>query len=47
MTLNEAHESTKQSCTFLLKNSKVKRKGGLCELDISPIIATFTLDERV
>ena len=34
---DEDLESIKQLCTFLLNNSKVKRKGGVCELDLSPI----------
>jgi len=33
----EGPESTKQLCTFLLNISKVNRKGGVCELDLSPI----------
>jgi hypothetical protein len=45
MTLDEAPEYTKQLCTFLLKMSKIKRKG-VCEVYSSPIIATFTLDEK-
>ena len=37
MIFEESPESTKQLCTFLLNISKVKRKGGVCELDFSPI----------
>ena len=36
----EALKSIRQLCTFLLNTSKVKRKGGVCELDLSPIKIT-------
>lgn len=37
--LDEAPESTKQLCRFLLKTSKVERNGGIMDLDIPLIIA--------
>lgn len=35
--LDEAPESTRQLCKFLLNTSKVRRKGGVCDFDLPPI----------
>jgi hypothetical protein len=49
MTLDEAPESTIQLWTFLLKISKVIRKGGVVDLDLCPVrealVATWILGE--
>lgn len=37
MILEETPKSTRQLWKFLLKNSRVKRKGRVWELDLSPI----------
>jgi hypothetical protein len=40
---DDAPESTKQLCTFPLKISNVKIKGGVSELDLSPINKSLAL----
>lgn len=41
MIFNEGPESTRQLWIFLLKISKIKKKGGVCEFDLSPMSITF------
>ena len=40
--MDEAPESTKQLCTFMLKISNVIWKGGVMDFDFPPIMATLT-----
>jgi hypothetical protein len=44
ITLEEAPESTMQLWTFLLKISKVSKKGGVVDLDLWPVRDAFTTD---
>lgn len=39
--MDEASESTKQFCTFMLRISNVIRKGGVMDFDFLPIIAAL------
>ena len=40
--MDEALESTKQLCTFMLKISNVIRKGGVMDFDFLPVMVTLT-----
>jgi hypothetical protein len=44
MTFDDAPESTKQLCKFLLKISNVNKKGGTNNLDFLSVDVEFTFD---
>jgi hypothetical protein len=44
ITLDDAPESTIQLCTFMLKISKVNKKGGVLDFDLWPFKDALTAD---